>query len=105
MGSIIEERREAFKRLRVTGVVIPRRLGSGAKQVAQLIMERAKDAWRSVSRRPCESPDVVIVSLWATHRVAPTTLDVKGIVSAIFTTPRVTCSTIVNLTTEVSATK
>ena len=28
-----------------------------------------------------------IVSLRATHRVAPTTLDVKGIVSATFTTP------------------
>ena len=41
------------------GVVIPRRLGSKSK----------------------------IVSLRATHRVAPTTLDVKGIVSATFTTP------------------
>ena len=28
-----------------------------------------------------------IVSLRATHRVAPTTFDVKGIVSATFTTP------------------
>ena len=58
-----------------------------ANKVVQQIMERTKDSWRSVSTRPCESPDVVIVSLRATHRVAPTTLDVKGIVSAIFTTP------------------
>ena len=31
-----------------------------------------------MSTRPCESPDVVIVRLRATHRVAPTILAVKG---------------------------
>ncbi len=71
------------------GAVVPRRLGSKAKKVAQQIMERTKDVWRSVSARPCESPDVVIVILRAIHRVAPTTLDVKGINSAIFTTPEI----------------
>ncbi len=59
-----------------------------SKKVMQQIMKRPKDAWRSVSTRHCESPDVVIVSLRATHQVAATTLDVKGFVSAIFTTPQ-----------------
>ncbi len=68
---------------------MPRRLGTKAQKVAQQIKERTKDAWRSVFTRPCESPDAVIASLRATHRVAPATLDVKGIVSAMFSAPSV----------------